>query len=315
MIVGTYLITGIDESRDEKLGAQKGKRIVSARLYYPADYNGESEVVIRNAAGKMYQNPDILNRKNSLVIYNHGYGSYMEANNKLCCELVENGYFVVSVGHAYESAYMELADGSRIELDKNVKGKQVDPMVRGTIAALKMKKTNGTAKEMYDVFYIFQKKYCTFLNERLKEWAEDVNFIVGILKKEYCDYIDFEKGIGVMGHSFGGNLAYYMCMNYEEYICGANMDGAIFGEYYGQTMERPFLQILSRNNEAVVSKVLLDTNAPVEYEMFDGITHMGFTDMKYFSKSKMMMGKMSEDDVGNKMKELHLNFFNHYLRK
>lgn len=314
-IVGTTILTGIDESRDEKLGDKKGKRVVSARFYYPADYKGEPEVVIKNASGRMYRNPDISDGKRPLVIYNHGYGSVMEANNKLCCELAENGYFVVSVGHAYESAYMELADGSVIELDKSVKGKQIDPAVRGTMAALRMKKTNGTPKEMYEVFYTFQKKYCTFLNDRLKEWAEDVRFIVGMLKKDYCDYIDFGKGIGAMGHSFGGNLAYYLCMNDEEYTCGANMDGAIFGEYSGQTMEKPFLQILGRSNAAVVSKVLLDTNAPVEYEMLDGITHMGFTDMKYFSHSRMMMGKMSADEAGNKMKELHLGFFDKYLKR
>lgn len=312
-IVGTTIITGIDESRDEKLGTKTGKRMVSARLYYPSGYNGEPEVVIKNAAGRMYRNTDILSGKKPLVIYNHGYGSYMEANNKLCCELAEAGYFVVSVGHAYESAYMELADGSGIELDKSVKSKQIDPAVRGTMAALRMKKTNGTPKEMYEVFDLFQKKYCTFLIERLREWAADVHFIVGMLKKDYCDYIDFERGIGAMGHSFGGNLAYYLCMNDKDFVCGANMDGAIFGDYSGQRMERPFLQILNKNNAAVVSKVLLDTKAPVEYELFEGITHMGFTDMKYFHHSKMMMGRMAAEDVGSKMRELHVNFFDRYL--
>lgn len=313
-VVGTCIITGIDEKRDEQLGKKTGKRVVSARLYYPAKFNGEEEALIKNAAGTMYQSPEFIDEKRPLIIYNHGYGTYMESNNKLCCQLVENGYFVVSVGHAYESMSMELADGSAIELDNAVKSKQIEPAVRGTFAALRMKKTSGTAKEMYDVFYGFQKKYCSFLNERLKEWAEDVNFIVDILKKDYVRYIDFNKGIGAMGHSFGGNLAYYLCINYEQYSCGANMDGSIFGEYSGQIMKKPFLQIFNKNNAQVVSKVLLDTVAPVEYEPFEGIGHIGFTDMKYFNKSKIMVGKMAAEEIDARMLELHLKFLDKYLK-
>ena len=139
--VGTCIITAIDKTRDEKLGSKSGKRVVSARLYYPAEYDGEP----KNAAGEMYQTPKILdNGRYPLIIYNHGYGSYMEANNKLCCELVQNGYFVASVGHAYESDPLELADGSSIELDHSIKKRQINPRISGTVEAIKMKKVKGT---------------------------------------------------------------------------------------------------------------------------------------------------------------------------
>lgn len=313
--VGTCIITAIDKTRDEKLGSKSGKRVVSARLYYPAEYDGEPQVVLKNAAGEMYQSPKVLdNGRYPLIIYNHGYGSYMEANNKLCCELVENGYFVASVGHAFESSPLELSDGSKIELDPSIRKRQINPQISGTVAALKMKRVKGNSEKLYESFYLFQKKYCMFLNERLREWSDDVRCIVDILKKDYSHYIDFEKGIGLTGHSFGGNLSYYMCMNYKEYVCGVNIDGAIFGEYSGQTMKRPFLQICNRGNVAVVSKALLNTDAPVEYEIFDGITHLGFTDMKFFHKSKLLMGKMSSEEMIKKLINLHLKFFDKYLR-
>ena len=90
-----------------------GNRVVAARLYYSAKDDNELPVNVKNAAGEMYQNPEFMNNgKHSLIVYNHGYGSYMEANNKLCCELAANGYIVVSVGHAYEASSLLLEDGA-----------------------------------------------------------------------------------------------------------------------------------------------------------------------------------------------------------
>ncbi len=313
-VAGTCLITTVDEKRQEMLGKTGGNRVISARLYYPAIYAGEPGVTIRNAAGEMYQSPTIYKGKYPLIIYNHGYGSYMEANNKLCCVLAQNGYFVASVGHAYESDPFELEDGSVIELDQSIKKRQISPAVRGTIAALRMKKVKGTPKEMYESFYAFQKRYCLFLNERLKEWADDIRCVESILRRDYASAIDFTRGIGITGHSFGGNLAYYMCMNYPEYVCGVNIDGAIFGEYSGQRMQRAFLQICNRGNVSVVSKALLDTDAPVEYEVFDGTTHMGFTDLAFFCKSGWMMGKTDAEIMSHKLLDLHLGFFEKYMQ-
>ena len=309
VVVGTSILSAIDEKRKEKLGKTGGNRFVSARLYYPAIYNGEPQEKIKNAMGEMYQNPKIKSGRYPLIIYNHGYGSFPEANNRLCCELVKNGYFVASVGHAYESASLVLADGSRIELDQSIKKRQISPRFQGTIAALKMKKVRGSAEEMYEAFHSFQSRYCMFLNNRLSEWAMDVLCIEKILKRDYSDYIDFDKGIGATGHSFGGNVAYYMCMNYEQFVCGINMDGAIFGEYGGQRMKKAFMQICQPTNATVVSKALLDTDAPVDNEVLEDTTHMGFTDLSFFHKSKWMMGRMDAKERSDKLIKLHLQFF------
>lgn len=120
-MIGTKIILGVYASREEKLGPKTGNRVVAARLYYSAKDDNELPVNVKNAAGEMYQNPEFMNNgKHSLIVYNHGYGSYMEANNKLCCELAANGYIVVSVGHAYEASSLLLEDGAvtRIILKK-----------------------------------------------------------------------------------------------------------------------------------------------------------------------------------------------------
>lgn len=316
LIIGTKIISGVDESRKEKLGFQTGYRKVSARIYYPAKYNGEKKVeFLKKSAGEMYDNAEIYtDKKLPLIVYSHGYGSYIESNNKLCCELAANGFFVVSVGHSYEADSIVMEDGEVIKLDKTIRKKQINPMLKGLIQTTKLKKVTGAPEEMYKKFDVFQKTYCKFMIDRLPEWAGDIEFIVDKLKEQYSDYINFDIGVGITGHSFGGNTAYYLCMNSERYVCGANIDGGIFGDYIGQRMKKPFLQICHKGNESVVSRALFDTDASVEYEVFNNVSHMGFTDMKFYNKSKIMMGSMSADEMFEKLKTLHINFFQKYLK-
>jgi len=262
----------------------------------------------------MYADAKMLPDKFPLIVYNHGYGSYVEANNNLCCHLAAQGFFVAAVGHAYEAEKLVLSDGTQIPADKSIRKKMIQPYFKGMLASLKLQGKKGNPKELYEEFDAFQNKYFVFLQGRLAEWASDVQTMVNCLKREYAEYIDFTPGIGLTGHSFGGNLAYYMCMNFDEYVCGANMDGGIFGDYEGMRMKRPFLQICNPGNVSVVSKVLLDTDAPVEYEVMEGVTHLGFTDMAYYRKSKAVMGKMPFEERNRRVLELHLNFFMKYLK-
>jgi hypothetical protein len=53
----------------------------------------------------------------------------------------------------------------------------------------------------------------------------------------------------------------------------------------------------------------------VEYEVFHGVGHLGFADMAYYSKSKFMMGNMPYEKMNNRLFNLHINFFEKYLKK
>ena len=233
--VGTIVIEIIDTERKEVLGPATGNRVVTARLYYPAMVKKEQQVVVipKKTVGEMYADAEPVQEKFPLIVYNHGYGSYVEANNNLCCQLAAKGYVVAAVGHAYEAEKLTLSDGTEILADKSIRKRQIQPRFKGSVAAVLMQTKKGTPEELYAGFNAFQKQYCRFLNERLPEWAKDVQCMVKLLKECYADCIDFSLGIGMTGHSFGGNLAYYMCMNYEEYVCGVNIDGGIFGHYEG----------------------------------------------------------------------------------
>ena len=52
------------------------------------------------------------------------------------------------------------------------------------------------------------------------------------------DFIDFSSGIGVAGHSMGGAVAYALCQDDPEFVCAANLDGALFGDHDGKIISK-----------------------------------------------------------------------------
>ena len=338
--VGTERFTVTDESREEVLGLKKGPRRLEVRLFYPVDKEATEgkarmelsteRVQALKKACFVKEIPERLVRpecyievlqaegKFPLVLYSHGYGSgCAEGNALLCCELASNGYIVAAIGHAYEAAICEFDDGTVVLYDKEIKIQTGG--IKSFFAQMKLVRMGAEAEEVYAFFDELQKKYMGFMLGRLPEWGKDSLCVIETLKKSYGERIDFSKGIGATGHSFGGNVAYWLCQYSDEVTCGANIDGGVFGDYTGMVMKKPFLQIGSKMNRNFELKPLLNTVAPVRFETFDGVTHGGFTDLKFMyepdsAKAKMVVGKMDGCEMHRRLAELHLEFFGEYLQ-
>ena len=339
--VGTEHFTVTDTTREEVLGPKWGPRKLEVRLYYPVCKGAtvgkarmrlsEERIQALKKAWMVKEMPEELvgpecfpevsqaEGKFPLVLYSHGYGSGItEGNGLLCCELASNGYMVASIGHAYEAAICEFDDGTVALYDKEIK--ILTGGIKSFFAQMKLVRMDAEEEEVYAYFDELQKKYMGFLLERLPEWGKDSLCVIDALKKSYGDRIDFTKGIGATGHSFGGALAYWLCQYSEEITCGANIDGGVFGEYTGRVMKKPFLQIGCKMNRNFELKPLFETEAPVRFETFEGMTHAGFTDMKFMyepdsPKAKMMVGRMDGCEMHRRVADLHLAFFGEYLKK
>lgn len=126
--------------------------------------------------------------------------------------------------------------------------------------------------------------------------------------------IDFEKGIGAAGHSFGGDTAYKLCADFPEYVCGVNIDGALFGDYRNTVQKKPFMQISCRDNENVAARVFLRHEKPVWKVLFRDMKHVGFSDMKHRLRAGAMTGKLPADVLHENLCKCHLEFFDAYLK-
>ena len=339
--VGTTVFTLTDDSRTEKLGPEAGnaRRRIAVRLYYPVlpeEVEGRQKAVVMtavklNSLAKIYRMPikdakdmegevyldasPVPCMKFPLIIFSHGMGSYLESNNLMLTELSSHGYVIAAIGHTYEEAATDLYDGSYAFFDKKCNEDMYSPKLRGTFAALKvMLNKKGTNEEQYSRFNAFQSRYCSFLLDRMEERAKDVKFVLDRVREKYEDRIDLSAGAGITGHSIGGATAYYVCRHDDEFKCGINLDGMLLGHYDGMRMKRPFYQISCDDSRSTVSRVTLDNDAPVYWELFNNMKHLGFSDMIFTVPVKMVVGKMDPVKYHEYVCRIHLSMFDKYLK-
>ena len=341
--VGTCTYT-VYNDREEVL-APGTMRSISARLYYPVSGKSVKGMAMtrymsrnvakglaksvhapinydkREAAGdnvsECYTDAPVIGGvRFPLVVFSHGYFAYRESNAFLCIELASHGYVVLCIGHPLEACCTEFDDGSFIFSLKGLSNKQYEPFLGGMIHAMKLTHNKkGTERELAAQFDELQRGYCKFLMSRVPEWEKDTLSAVAYAKEHYADLIDFTPGIAVTGHSFGGATAYALCQHYPEYVCGVNLDGMLLGDYKDMIMTKPFLQICCKGNYCAETKSLIDHSAPAYLAKFEGMQHLGFTDMKHMMAIRALTGKLNADIAFENIRKLHLEFFEAYFRK
>lgn len=337
--VGTITYT-VRDDREELLNPGT-MRSVACRVYYPvrkesveglSKLTALSENMRKGLKSAFKVAPDFKNnpeanlsecypdaeripgKKFPLVLFNHGYNSYREGNSFLCIDLASRGYVVISVAHSLEGICTEFDDGNVLFYDKRLTKKMYEPMLGGIITMYKLMKARGSDEELAKRFDEAQKKYCRYMMGRLPEWVKDNEAALEYAKENLSGMIDFEKGVGVSGHSMGGNTAYALCARNPEFACGINMDGALFGEYSEDVQKKPFMQISSTDNEYVVTRVYLRHTKPVYKVLFKGVRHMGFADAKHMIPMKSVVGKLDADLMHENLCRCHLEFFDAYLK-
>ena len=340
--VGTFTHT-IYTDRDEVL-APGTKRVVPVRVYYPAtkgsveglkkarymsreiadglkktmhapiDYD-KSEAAGENVS-ECYENaPKIEGAKFPLIMFSSGFGSYREANSFLCLELASHGYVVISVGHPYDTALAELDDGTKIALIKDANKKMYEPAIPGMFKVLKLAKAKGTDRELAGKLEELQNKYCKYIISRIDVWVEDTLSAVDYAKESLADLIDFSYGIGATGHSLGGATSYMLCLYHDEFVCGANLDGALFGNNKGGILRKPFAQFSCKQNLGVETRPYIDHTKPVFQLVFQKMQHIAFSDMKHLIPIKAIVGKLDPDLAHEYVCRMHLELFDSYLKK
>lgn len=334
--VGTLSFSFTDEERKEVLGNGDSFRRIPVKIYYPIDMAGRNKAAyvserkkeaiqkafsisrscISGVAVNCYQDAPLMeNKKFPLLLFNHGYKSYIESNTVLCTDIAANGYIVASVGHAHEAVVNEYEDGSYDYFDKKIgKLSYKKGILKVMMIQLKLMMKSLTPEEADQLFWEFQTEHTPFYMERVKEWAADTLAAFNEIKKRFGDYIDLTKGVAASGHSFGGATAYYLCQNSDEIICGANIDGAIFGDYRNKILKKPFYQFSCKQYWNTQSLVLLRKEVPVLTMVFEKMKHMGFTDLKFMTNRKAVVGKLDCGTVYHYLLQGHLHLLDKNLK-
>lgn len=340
MEVGRYSITLEDKSRYEVLGYSSANRFVETVIYYPvedsavegksrAKYVYDHKLVQMHPFYKkmlakyenvinLYEDVEASEGKFPVIFFSHGYGGYAEQNQRMIIDLVKTGFIVVSLGHAFEAAVIGMENHGVILQDKKIK--TVSPMIPALIAQYKLLNSKTNLRDSLDNWNAFQNKYCSFMKSRVQVWADDTTFVLKYLKEQNSnekfllyDRMDFSRGVGATGHSFGGCTAYYLCMNNPEFTCGINIDGGVFGDYEGLNA-KPFMQISCEKNVNLATRTICFRKAEVYRIIFKKMKHIGFSDSKYYAGNKSFVGKLNTEKMELALFSAHREFFSKYLK-
>ncbi len=336
--VGTKCFSIVDPNRKNISDNGIGDRKIAVRMYYPVDKEAargktfapifsepKKAALIKayhignvsedmNRAEYYEDVPIAQHKKFPLIMFSMGYNSYVEANTYLLCALASHGYIIASVGHAYEALENDYEDGSTDLFDKRINKLMYTSKVGAILAQGKLLKQKVDNKSALEGFELFQNKYTPFLKDRAKEWKKDMEKALEEVRKRYTESIDLSCGIGASGHSLGGCLAYCLCRYNDDFRCGINIDGALFGDYPGTTMTKPFCQISCKENINVETRPFLNTAADTYHVIFDDMKHIGFTDAKFFIPVKFLSGKLDPQEMFKNLVYCHITFFDKYLK-
>ncbi len=336
--VGTFCFTVVDKDRKKVIGDGNEDRKIAVRMYYPVKKEAVSGKTYarlfsdakKNAVIKAFHirniNEDLnyaefyedvpiaSDRKFPLIMFSHGYGSYVESNSFLLCALASRGYIIACVGHAHEAVENDYDDGSTDLLDKRISKAMYTSFIGALLAQNKLLKKSKDPRTALKDFDAFQQKYTPFLIGRVGEWRKDIEKALEAVKERWSESIDFSRGIGASGHSLGGCIAYNLCRYNNEFSCGINIDSALFGEYQKKTMTRPFCQISCRENLNVETRPFFDTVADTYHVVFEDMKHLGFTDAKFFIPVKFISGKLPPEEMFRHLVYCHTTFFDKYLK-
>jgi len=343
--VGTFTYTVYDALDETMYNAVGTKRSIPARVYYPVTKDSVKDLpkaryLTREMIGAIkkqymmpikyekveqdgsnrsecYENaPSVEGERFPLILFNHGYGSFREAHSFLLCELASHGYVIVSIGHPHEGLLTELDNGTTYKLAKGITSHCYSPVFKSIRALKKLSKAKGTNEELWQMFNDIQNKHNSFLIERAKAWETDTKTALDYLKENYHDLIDWEKGIGVTGHSLGGATAFSLCEDDPEtFTCGINLDGGLFGDHEGRSINVPFLQMNCEPNKTSVTWAFISNRKPAYHAVFRDMQHLGFSDMKHQIPMKSMVGKLDPNVAHNEVCKISIEFFDTYLKK
>ncbi len=323
--VGFTHLNFIDENRVDPFPQAGGKkRDVPIIIWYPSDDPGEKPParllkirdlvslkhyflykIIPNRVCDIVTNSykDVpLSGKNSkfpLLIFNHGFSSYMEQNTILMEHLASFGYIIVSVGHPYDGV-ASYPDGRSIPVDfESIRdlskdARQNQKTFKKNIEQLARNDLSIEDVKRYTKNYLNASKA---LNDKVEMWVDDVRFITDILEKmnegliqsKFAHRLSFEKGIGVFGQSYGGAASILFCCLDDRLKCGINIDGAMYGGMDDKYKYRQPTMYLDSDMLPGRSRYFFNINEDDTYHvMIKDSKHLDYSDYTYLLKNWLL---------------------------
>ena len=319
--VGVLGLQGIDSTRTELPGEQPSElRNVTAQVWYPARPAASARPEkyrtreMTRAVASFLGFPNLFNSFLALVdshsfpespsdgsdapypvvLYHHGYGGFTRVHVTLIEDLVSHGYVVASVGHAFESAFLETPAGELIPFDPE------NPIYAGRLEEAHGAEQERLKDRVLEAVSVSEQAdaYRALLaasprhQESTRAWAADGSFVLdrlallNITEGPLEGLLDLTR-VGVIGHSLGGAAAGQAAMDDPRVLAGVDLDGFMFGDLIDSDSDVPFMYVSAARPWAGVGGSALTffferSAGPSYLVVIDGFEHGTFTDLALF---------------------------------
>ena len=282
-----------------------------------------------------------------VVIYSHGYTSFLGQNTALMEELASHGYIVFSIQHTYDSSpavfpngdvapmdpalirvMEEMAAGISEDQRASFLGSTFDERRRATRAHYEQSMRDGQRIAAVSAGVWLADRI--FVHDRLE---------AGDVPEEVAEIVaagDFAS-VGEIGMSFGGSTTGGVCMVDPRCGAGVNLDGGDFDfQPFNRNVPAPFLMFYS-DLDMIAAMVGGDPNATghgfndFSYErhetaglrsdvyrlMVDNVTHLGVSDFPLFMRTPWrtaLLGSIDAETLIRIQNDFVRGFFDKHLR-
>jgi len=354
--IGRTHLNFIDENRvDPSPLAEGKKRDVPILIWYPIDDSGTSSPLklikqrdldsfkkfvrfqsipdeVCDVLTNSYEDIPITDKipKLPVLIYNHGLWGFMESSTILMEHMASHGYIVVSVGHPYDGV-ASYPDGRSIPIDV----KKYEAYLERSMSEEEDKKFEEFLAQINreDISVEEMKKITEKwlmgdeLKDQIEVWIDDVLFIKDILEQrnegkiesQFKGKMDLVKGIGVFGHSYGGDAAILSCCLDDRLKYAVDIDGIVDGLKKRYKFNHPSMFMYSEQC-AGMNKYFYTINKNDTYSVsIKDSKHLDFVDIAYVLKNWMKelpekYGKIDGDLMVKIRNDYVLSFFDKYMK-
>lgn len=346
--VGTFAFPLIDSTRQEIFGPQPGgPRALMVRVWYPAEPGGMQPLspytsvaalthgVFPFPAALMNQIKYVKTHSRvaapvragtdrlPVLLFSHGYTSYLEQNTVQMEELASRGYVVFAISHTQDASATVFPDGQVVGLDP-----AIPEMLKRVGSASAMfeqiakLKSAATPEERRAAFVVLSKMNQPRIEESAPVWVADTRFLLDELERlgpshpaaALTGRLDLDK-VGLFGMSFGGSNAGEVCRQDRRCKAGANIDGQQYGPMLDEPLNKPFLILSSDSAYPVHVPIYEALRGPAYLIVLKGTQHLGLTDFPYLAPALLgrLTGTMSIERREELLNRYLVAFFDTYL--